>query len=314
MSSDPWFKVSTGDGFYHHHLSWQDDPTVPFAALPRYVQQLKAGVTLDRPTERLQREREELAQAYRQLLPSEDEQAAFDQMLGLCRTVFPYVEDHKLFCEHWFSTTFFDKIRGFGGLLHQFDIVEQAEDIFHLHHTEADQALAEVQLVWASGGTALGGRRFKPLVAERKRMLELVKQWPPPPALGPVPPGFSDPALQMLWGISFETVKQWSSSIELDANEIRGYAASPGIVEGHARVLLSVNDIGMVAGRRHPRLPRHCPELGTGVRQDPGGRLRYRGDDVPCRDRGARVWHAGRRRDRLGHQAHPHRRPASRRW
>jgi pyruvate,water dikinase len=40
---EPWFHVSTGDGFYHHHLSWNDDLTVPFAALPRYVRQVRAG-------------------------------------------------------------------------------------------------------------------------------------------------------------------------------------------------------------------------------------------------------------------------------
>ena len=31
---DPWFHVSSGDGFYHHHLSWNDDLTVPFTELP----------------------------------------------------------------------------------------------------------------------------------------------------------------------------------------------------------------------------------------------------------------------------------------
>lgn len=246
VSADPWFRVSTGDGFYHHHRSWQDDPTVPFAALPRYVQQLLAGESLERPIERLRQERDRIAQDYRALLGSPDEQAAFDQMLGLCRTVFPYVEDHKFYCEHWFATAFFDTIRAFGGLLARFGIVEDPEDIFHLHHTEADQALAEVQLVWASGGTAVGGAHFVPIVAERKRMLELAAGWSPPPALGPVPPGFSDPALQMLWGISFETVKQWSSSTEMQDNQLRGYAASPGVVEGRARVLLSVNEIGTI--------------------------------------------------------------------
>ncbi len=246
-AASPWFKVSTGDGFYHHHRSWEDDPTVPFAALPRYVRQIQAGESLVRPTERLRLERDQLADAYRDLLHTDDEKAAFDQMLGLCRTVFPYVEDHKFFCEHWFTTTFFDKIRGFGALLVQFGILEDPEDVFQLHHNEVDQALAEVQLVWSSGGTAVGGRHFRPIIADRKRMFELVKQWSPPPALGPVPPGFSDPALQMLWGITFETVSSWSrGAAELDGTQIHGYAASPGVVEGVARVLMSVNDIGTI--------------------------------------------------------------------
>ncbi|WP_324276621.1 hypothetical protein [Blastococcus brunescens] len=60
-AKDPWFNVSVGDGFYHHHLSWADDLTVPFAALPRYVEQIAAGEDLTRPTERLAQERDRIA-------------------------------------------------------------------------------------------------------------------------------------------------------------------------------------------------------------------------------------------------------------
>ena len=101
---DPWFNVSTGDGFYHHHRSWADDLTVPFAALPRYVAQVRDGLLADRPTEALRAERDRIASSYRDLLGSDEEKAAFDQMLGLCRVVFPYVEDHKFYCEHWFTS------------------------------------------------------------------------------------------------------------------------------------------------------------------------------------------------------------------
>ena len=33
-SRNPWFNVSSGDGFYHYHRSWNDDLSLPFAALP----------------------------------------------------------------------------------------------------------------------------------------------------------------------------------------------------------------------------------------------------------------------------------------
>jgi pyruvate, water dikinase len=243
----PWFNVSTGDGFYHHHRSWNDDLTVPFAALPRYVALARRGELLERPTETLKHERERIAQEYRDLLDGEEEKAAFDQMLGLCRVVFPYVEDHKFYCEHWFTSQFFDRIREFGELLHRYGVLEEAEDIFHLQHNEIDQALADVMLAWASGGTACGGRHFKPIVAERKRMLEALRAWSPPPALGPVPEALNDPAVKMLWGVTSETIEAWSRDAggTTDA-QVRGYAASPGVVEGTARVLLSVNEIGQV--------------------------------------------------------------------
>src|ERR1700685_2308463 len=53
---DPWFNVSTGDGFYHHHRSWADDLTVPFTALPRYVAQVRSGTLEPRATEALRAE------------------------------------------------------------------------------------------------------------------------------------------------------------------------------------------------------------------------------------------------------------------
>ncbi|MGH9293417.1 MAG: PEP-utilizing enzyme [Acidimicrobiales bacterium] len=245
-SAVPWFHVSTGDGFYHHHRSWKDNPVVPFSALTRYVRQIEEGEDLRRPTERLARERDELAGRYRALLSNEEERGAFDQMLGLCRLVFPFVEDHKFYCEHWFTTQFFAKIREFGRLLEGFGLLEEAEDVFQLQHYEVDQALADVMLAWSAGSPPVGANHLKPLVAERKSILEALATWSPPPALGPLPEALNDPAVKMLWGITGETLKTWASAAAPDSNELAGFAASPGVVEGRARVLMSVNDIGQI--------------------------------------------------------------------
>ena len=238
---DPWFHVSSGDGFYHHHLSWNDDLTVPFTALPGYVAAVKAGGIAPRPTKQLMAERERIADGYRDLLSSDEEKAAFDQMLGLCRLVFPFVEDHKFYCEHHFTTRFFQKVKAFGALLAAQGVIEAADDVFHLHHTEIDQALSDVSLAWAAGSPPLGVRRFPAIIAERKRMIEVLRGWSPPPALGPVPEALNDPAVRMLWGVTQERIAQW---LRPDADEMHGVAASSGVVEGVARVLHDVNEIG----------------------------------------------------------------------
>ncbi|HEY6277798.1 MAG TPA: PEP-utilizing enzyme [Streptosporangiaceae bacterium] len=243
----PWFHVSTGDGFYHHHRSWNENLAVPFAALTRYVSLVAAGETLERPTEKLVAERERIATEYRALLATEEDRGAFDQMLAVCRLVFPYVEDHKFYCEHWFTTRFFQKIRAFGGLLAAKGVLAEAEDVFQLHHGEIDLALADVMLAWASGGEPLGAAHWRPIVAERKQMLEALRDWSPPPALGPVPEALNDPAVQMLWGITQDTIESWYSQASSgNEKEVRGYGASSGIVEGTARVLRDVNDIGQI--------------------------------------------------------------------
>ena len=246
-SRHPWFNTSVGDGFYHHHRSWNDDLTVPFSALTRYIAQLAAGKSLDRPTEALKKERTRIVAEYRGLLPSEQDRLAFDQMLGLCHLVFPYVEDHKFYCEHWFTTRFYNKVREFGALLVRKGVLQDVEDIFHLHHTEIDTALVDVVLAWAAGSEPAGAPHWQPIIEQRKAWVEKLKSWNAPPALGPMPGQLEDPAVQMLWGITSETLESWSRVPDAkDANEVRGFAASPGIVEGIARVLTSVNEIGQM--------------------------------------------------------------------
>jgi pyruvate,water dikinase len=237
---DPWFHVSSGDGFYHHHLSWNDDLTVPFTALPGYVAAIRAGTMPTRPTAQLKAERERIAAGYRDLLPTDEERAAFDQMLGLCRLVFPFVEDHKFYCEHWFTTRFFQKIKEFGALLARLGVIAEADDVFHLHHTEIDQALSDVSLAWAAGSPPLGSSHFPPIIASRKAMLKALADWSPPPALGPVPEALNDPAVRMLWGVTAQRIEAW---LNPDPDEVIGVAASAGIVEGIARVLRDVSEI-----------------------------------------------------------------------
>jgi pyruvate,water dikinase len=246
-SRDPWFNTSTGDGFYHHHRSWNDDLSVPFSALPRYIAMLRQGKSIDRPTEQLRRERTRIIAEYRELLATEAERAVFDQMLGLCHVVFPYVENHKFYCEHWFTTRFYAKMRQFGALLARKGVIDDGEDVFHLQHFEVDQALVDVMLAWAAGSAPVGAAHWKPMIAERKRILEKLKDWSAPPALGPMPDSIEDPAVQMLWGITSETLSMWSRGHDApDSNELVGFAASPGVIEGVARVLKSVNEIGLM--------------------------------------------------------------------
>jgi len=244
---DPWFNISTGDGFYHYERSWNDDLSVPLAAIANYIELLGKGQSPVRPTEALKAERQRIIDEYRELLSSDEERAAFDQVLGLSHQVFPYVEDHKFFCEHWLTTRFFAKVREFGALLQRWGFLDDIEDVFQLHHTEIGQALSSVMNAWASGGTPSGQDHFKPIIARRRELLDILSQWQAPPAIGPMPERIEDPALLMLWGITSETLQAWSVPLaEQDAHEIRGYAASNGVVEGTARVVRGMEDFGLV--------------------------------------------------------------------
>lgn len=244
---NPWFNITMGDGLDHHHRSWNDDLTVPFSALPRYIAQIKTGASMERPTEQLRKERERIIAEYRDLLPKSQDKEAFDQMLGLCHLVFPFVENHKFYCDHWFVSRFYNKVREFGALLQRQGLLEAGEDVFHLQHTEVKQALTDVMLGWASGSGPVGGPYWKPIVAKRKQLIEALKEWNAPPALGPMPEAVEDPALLMLWGINSETLENWAKpKNEQSEHELKGFAASPGVIEGVARVLRSTSEIGEI--------------------------------------------------------------------
>jgi pyruvate,water dikinase len=241
---DPWFNMATGDGLLHYFRSWHDDPSIPYAALIGYISALKAGEQIERPTKEIERARERLAGSYRALLDQEA-QAPFDDLLALSRTVFPYVEEHKFFCDYWFLTSWWNKIREFGALLARHGFIGEGEDVFQLSRYEIASALDELVLTWATGGEPLGPQHWPPIVARRKELLERLGEWTPPPALGVTPQAITDPMTIMLWGVTTERVQEWARQQD-GAEHLNGAAASPGKVEGVARVVRSMQELAEV--------------------------------------------------------------------
>jgi pyruvate,water dikinase len=241
---DPWFNMATGDGLNHYYRSWLDDPTIPYASLIGHIAALQAGEQIDRPTEQIQAERDRLTEAYRSLVP-EESRGTFDDLLRLSQTVFPYVEEHKFFCDYWFLTKWWNKIREFGALLAEHGFLTDGEDVFQLSRHEVSTALDELVLSWATGGAPLGPQHWPPIVTRRKQLLAKLAQWTPPPALGVVPEAVTDPMTIMLWGVTTERVQEWAR--QQDGGVVfNGAAASPGTVEGPARVVRSADEIAAV--------------------------------------------------------------------
>ena len=239
----PWFYMSTGDGFYHHHRAWVDDPRLPFAAITGYVAHLSAGGELERPQQQILAERERIAREYSDLLSSDEERTQFEQMVGLCRHVFPHAEGHKFFIEHWGTALFFNKMREIGSVFVDEGFFDSADDLFYLNIHEVHEALSDVALAWSGGTPGRGTVYWRPKVARRKEILAKLGEWTPPPALGSVPEVINDPTVQLLWGVTSDRLRAWASG---GGDEVSGYAASPGVVEGLARVVRTIDEIGDV--------------------------------------------------------------------
>jgi len=165
-------------------------------------------------------------------------------MITLAHRVFPYVEGHKFYCEHWYTNLFFNKIREFGGLLAEHGFFADAEDVFQLTHFELESAIVDLMTSWSTGSPPRGPQHWPAKVAERRAAIKKWASHETPPALGPVPDIIDDPAIVMLWGITRESLDTWLAAEKGgDVTEIRGFAASSGVAEGPARVVRSVEEI-----------------------------------------------------------------------
>ena len=245
-SAEPWFHFSYGNGFYHHHRSWSDDPRFPLARIGEYIDRLVKGESIDRPVDEVARERDEVTARYRELVPEAD-RVAFDEALGLSRVVFPYVENHNFYLEHWYMTLFWRKMRELGALFVRFGFFAAADDVFFLRRGEVAEALADLEFSWCSGGEAIGPDHWPPIVARRREILRRLSRWQAPPALGPAPSAIVEPMTMMLWGITNEQVEKWLAQADGDGTTLEGFAGSPGIAEGRARVVLSPADLDELA-------------------------------------------------------------------
>jgi pyruvate,water dikinase len=243
---DPWFYVSSGTGWYHTDFSWNDDLNLPLSFMNIYIEKLKKGESIDRPMEEVQKERDRLTEVYRALLKTEEVRNTFDQMLGQARTVFPYVENHLFYVEHWFHSIFWNKMRQVGKILVDFKFIEDVEDMWYMTRAEIKDSLWDVVTSWATGCKPRGPLVWPKEIAWRKKCMEKFREWAPPSAMGTVPESINEPFTILLWGITSQSMANWAklkAIKEGDLSKIVGFAGSPGIVEGRARVCRNVREI-----------------------------------------------------------------------
>jgi pyruvate, water dikinase len=244
-TADPWFLFNTDGGHpggYHDSKPWIEDPDVPLGAVKEYIANLRRGDELDRPTEQVLAERERIAGEYRKLL-AEDDREAFDEMLALARTVFVYIEEHNIYIEHWMWATFWRKSRDLAAALHAMGGFDAPEDMFLLRRSEVAESIYDIVAAWSVGGRARGADYWRPIIAERRRIYEVLKAWDAPPALGPPPKEVNEPFTVMLWGITTDQVAAWLTGAGEDGKTLQGQAGSPGVVEGPARIVRAVEEL-----------------------------------------------------------------------
>ncbi len=247
-AKDPWFYISTGTGWFHHDCCWNDDLNIPLSSICTYIQKLKEGHGIDRPTAAIREERERLVEEYRSLLQTEEDRQTFDQLQGTSKLVFPYVENHMFYVEHWFHSIFWNKVREVASIMKEHRFLNDIEDVWFLSRSEIKEALWDLVTGWATGSKAYGPLHWPKEIEWRKGVFQKFKEWTPPPAVGKPPESISEPFTIVLWGITNESMSAWAKLREIGdpdtITEMTGFAGSPGVVEGIARVCRTVKEIG----------------------------------------------------------------------
>lgn len=245
-AQDPWFNFTVGNGFYGHDKYWMEHQDIPLGYIKDYVRRLDEGQQIMRPVEELVQEKERIVEEYRDLL-SGDAQVQFDAKRQLAATAYPYVENHNFYIEHWTMGVFWRKVRELSRVFVDAGFWADPADLLYLNRGEVRDALFDLSTGWAVGARAAGPQYWPAEIERRRGIIDALSTRRPQPALNTPPAQITEPFTMMLYGITTEQVQQWLDGDEgAESGCITGMAASPGVVEGVARVITSADQLGEI--------------------------------------------------------------------
>jgi pyruvate, water dikinase len=117
--------------------------------------------------------------------------------------------------------------------------------MFYFRREEIHQILFDYANGWAVGVPSIGPDYLPAEIARRKKIIDTLQSKPPKPAFNEPPAVVTEPFTIMLWGITTDSVKGWLEGSS-NKNELKGMAASPGLVEGFARIIHSPDDLHLL--------------------------------------------------------------------
>lgn len=200
--------------------------------------------------EEVQRERDRITAEYRDLITNEEDLKGFDDLLATAKTVFPYVENHLFYVEHWFHSVFWNKMREVAVILKDHGMINDVEDVWYLKRNEIKDVLWDLVTAWATGVKPRGPFIWPKEIEWRKGVMEKFREWSPPPAIGVAPDVIQEPFTIVLWGVTNDSLSNWAKLQQVDdlhtVTEFSGFAGSPGRVEGKVRVCRTVDDVSQL--------------------------------------------------------------------
>ncbi len=244
-----WFHMTDGNAMYHYHTCWLDDLSIPFRFLRSYISEVEEGkkVTIVRGEGATRAVR--MFEEYRDLLPTEGDKRALTEVWEAARRTAIALEGHAFYSDHWMASSIFRKVRELGQYLEKYHILKEAADIRFLNMFEIEEVLHNLVMFWYVQSEP----RTKPLwdkIERRKKIMEVLENYSPPMFLvgrkAKLPERITEPMMIGLWGLTSEKVEELINPPQ-EVKELKGWAASPGVCEGVARVVEDpVNEWGKI--------------------------------------------------------------------
>jgi pyruvate,water dikinase len=142
---------------------------------------------------------------------------------------------------------FWRKVRELARVFTEAGFWADPADMLYLNRNEVRDAIFDLVTGWAVGAESTGPHYWPAEIERRRGIIDALSTRRPQPALNTPPAQITEPFTMMLYGITTEQVQQWLAGDEAgDDGAITGMAASPGVVEGPARVITSADQLGEV--------------------------------------------------------------------
>jgi pyruvate,water dikinase len=242
--SYPWFYMMVSEGVFAtcNDECWIENPSIILGFLKNYIEMIKKGENIERDVKSLIRHKEELFKKLYDSLKTEDEKKRFKELYEITSKLYISVEDQVLYVKNFNYALLRRNIRKFAEILAKHGIIKEPNDIFYLRFEEIKAALQE--LLWIWGNYEPPTDYFKKEIEWRKQMLETFKKWRPPAWLGPWKEVPEEPFFIIHGGLVADRVDIYRKVEHIEElTEIKGWPASPGVVEGVSRVIHESKDI-----------------------------------------------------------------------
>jgi pyruvate,water dikinase len=215
------------DGIYEiGDATWREDPAIPLNTIQGYLglgEDSNPELTLARASRR----REELVARARSRLAGEASKLQrFEELMEAAKYNLSVTEDHSFWIDQMGTAAFRRFCLDLGARLAQHGVITREDDVFFLYKDELRRAVRE-------------GGDLRATVTQRRQDVEHWGKVVPPFHLGRSPGRTDDPFFIAMVDKMLGLLPVEPST---DPDVITGVAASPGTVQGTARVVRSLNE------------------------------------------------------------------------